>query len=371
MNLRYIFNLSWRNFLFWISRKIDYPLLPPDIVQVNFSFKCNLRCKMCSMYEQMKYLQNQGRQIEIDSDTFRKVIKETKELGTKTILFIGGEPFLRNDLFSLVSYAKYLGLNTVIVTNGVLLNEEVIEKCFDSNVDWLSISIDASNDETFSKIRGENILKKIIDNINLLNKLKEKKKRDFPKMVTVCTIMNDNLEELLEVVHLCRKLKIEKILFQPIVANNIDQTQRKTIFPGFIPPERFKVLDRVIDELINYKKESLLNFDFIGNSIKNLEMIKKNFRGDLKPQELPCYAGYNRLQIVQEGKIYFCVNQQRYEASFGDIKRKSLKELWYSKEAKFYRKLIRQCKFPCLQWCSYRDEFIELLGMIEKRILFK
>ena len=66
MNVKYIAQLSRRNFLFWLSRKLDYPLLPPDLVQINFTFRCNLRCKMCSMHEQMEYLQSQGRQVEID-----------------------------------------------------------------------------------------------------------------------------------------------------------------------------------------------------------------------------------------------------------------------------------------------------------------
>jgi radical SAM protein with 4Fe4S-binding SPASM domain len=322
------------------------------------------------MYEQMKFLQGQGRQVDIDSNTFRKVIKEAKDLGAKAILFIGGEPFLREDLFELVSYAKRLGLGTVAVTNGVLLKEDIIEKCFDSGLDWLSISIDASSEKTFSNIRGENILGKIITNLEIFNNLRRSKAKDFPKTVAVCTVMDDNLEELLEVVHLCKRLEIERVLFQPVVANNIDQTRREANFAGFVSSKRLNVLDKAIDTLIQYKKESIQNFDFIGNSIKNLNLIKKYFRGHLKPKDMPCYAGYNRAQIVQEGKLYFCVSQAKYEANFGDIRRDSLKDLWFSKEAKFYRRLIRKCKFPCLQWCSYRDEFYELVGFFQKKILF-
>lgn len=359
-----------RNFLFYLSRKINYPLAAPDAVQINFTFRCNLRCKMCSMYEQMNFLQTAGRQVEIDSDTFRKIIRETKELGTTTVLFIGGEPFLRQDIFDLVSYAKSLALNTVIVTNGVLLDDDNIKRCFDSGVDWLSISIDAASEKVFSKIRGEDVLGRVIDNINILNNMKKNAGKEFPKVVSVCTIMNDNLEDLLNVVRLCRELEIERVLFQPVVANNIDQTERGSTFSGFVPPARYKMFGAAIDELIDYKKESARNFDFIGNSVSNLKLMKKYFRGRLRPFEQPCYAGYNRLQIVQEGKVYFCVSQKKYSANFGDIAKDSLRNLWHSREARFYRKLIKRCEFPCLQWCSYRDEFIELFGILEKKRLF-
>ncbi len=73
------------------------------------------------MQDQMKLLESQGKRVDIDSDAFRKIIRETKELKTETILFIGGEPFLRKDFLDLVSYAKSFGLNTVAVTNGVLI----------------------------------------------------------------------------------------------------------------------------------------------------------------------------------------------------------------------------------------------------------
>lgn len=364
-------HLIKRNFLFYLSRKIDYPLAAPDLVQVNFSFDCNLRCSMCSMHEQMKNLESQGRQVEIDSGAFKKIIRETKDLGASAVLFIGGEPFLRKDLFELAAFAKSLRLGTVIVTNGVLLNRDNIQGCFDSGVDWLSISIDSADENTLSKIRGKGVLAKIAANIGLLNAQKKEQGREFPKIVSVCTIMAGNLEELPDIVSFCKRIGIERVLFQPVVANNIDQTQRKGSFPGFDRPGAFAGLDRSIGRLISYKKESRENFDFIGNSIRHLELIKKYFRGRVSPRALPCYAGYNRVQIVQEGKLYFCVNQKKYDANFGNIKEDNLRDLWYSAKAKFYRKLIRKCRFPCLQWCSYRDEFIELSGILQKKFLFK
>ena len=371
MKPKHLLQFTKRNFLFWLSRKIDYPLVPPDVVQVNFTFRCNLRCKMCSMYDQMEFLKSQGKQVEIEKDTFRKVIKESKELGAKAILFIGGEPFLNKDLFELIEYARTLGLGTVIVTNGVLLHEENIRKCMQTGVDWLSISIDAASEGGFSKIRGQDVFGKIVHNITMLNDFRRKGKNRSPKTVAVCTIMDDNLEDIMNVVQLCKDLEIERVLFQPVVAHNIDQTHRDGNSPGFVPPQRLDVLDKVIDNLLEYKKKSLSNFDFIGNSTRHLRLIKKYFRGSVKHRELPCYAGYNRVQIVQEGKIYFCVNQEQFEANYGDIRKDSLKDLWYSQEARSYRKLIRKCKVPCLQWCSYRDEFTALAEIFQKAFLFR
>ena len=318
----------------------------------------------------MRHLESQDRPTEIDSDTFMKILRDSKELGTKAALFIGGEPLIRKDLFDLTAYAKGLGLGTIIVTNGVLLDGSNAMKCFESGVDWLSISIDAASEESFSKIRGEDVLGKIVANVRSLNELKKQRRKRSPKVVAVCTIMNDNLEELLDVVRLCRQLEIERVLFQPVVTSNIDQTQRDVVSPGLVPPGRIELINETIGELIRYKKSSLQNFDFIANSIGNLRLITRYFKNRMKPHESSCYAGYNRLQIVQEGKVYFCVNQQKNDATFGNIKKDSLKELWFSRNAKFYRRIIRKCKSPCLQWCAYRDEFIELAEIFQKKMFF-
>lgn len=369
-NIKRLIKLGYSNFLFWLSRKIDYPLLPPDTVQINFTFRCNLACKMCNMNEQMKSLESQGRPTELDSEIIRKVIREAKDVGAKTVLFIGGEPLLKKDLFDLVGYAKEFKLNPIVVTNGVLLDADNIQRCFDSGMEWISISIDAASESVFSKIRGENVLGKIIANINLLNKMKKEANREFPKINTVCTIMNDNLEELPAVIDLCRSIGIARIIFQPVVGNNADQTVRENGSGCLIPSSKYKLLDNIIDGLIEYKQKSIDNFNFIANNVKHLRLIKKYFKGKVKPWEIPCYAGYNRLQIVQEGKIYFCVPQEKYVATFGDIRKNTISDLWFSKEAKIRRRLIRKCDKPCLQWCAYRDDFIEFCDIIDKMRLF-
>ena len=323
------------------------------------------------MRNQMELLQSQGKRTEIDSETFSKIIRQTKELGTKSILFIGGEPLLRKDLLDLVKQATNYELNTIIVTNGLLLDEDKIQASFNAGVNWLSISLDAACERLFSQIRGENTLGKVIQNIETLNRLKVKHEKDFPKVVSVCTIMNDNLEELPAIIKLCRRLKIEKLIFQPVVINNADQSQREFNSKVFIPPARYPVLDQAIDRLIGYKRASRENFDFIANSLTHLETIKKYFKQQLHKPPMPCYAGYNRLQITQDYVVYFCIPPtQGCESSFGDVSKNDLRELWYSKQARIRRRLIRKCTAPCLQWCAYRDDFYALEEAFQKKFFF-
>ncbi|MFA6217641.1 MAG: radical SAM protein [Candidatus Omnitrophota bacterium] len=364
--------LARRGFLFWLSRKIDYPLVSPDCLQINFTFRCNLRCKMCSMQERMESFRLQNKQIELDKQTIKKLIKEAFAMGVVYLILIGGEPFLDPGIYEIIAYAKQCGMRGVtVVTNGTLFSEPVIKEIFDCKLDNLSISIDAASEAVVSQIRGENVLQKIIDNVTLLNRMKERAQLALPNIVCVCTIMNQNVHEIMDVVALCRKLKIPRIIFQPVVHDNTDQNRIDFSSDVFIPAQKFSVLDGAIDSLIEYKQSNRNNYEFVANSTVHLKLIKKYFRSALKPRELPCYSGFNRIQVVQEGKIYFCVNQSEHEAVVGNMNTDSLKAVWFSKEARDLRKLIRKCVFPCLQWCAYRDEFIEISDIWEKNKLFK
>ncbi len=369
MDVAKISGLLADNFLFWLSRQIDYPLIAPDTVQVNFTFRCNLSCSMCSMAEQKKFLESQGRRTEIDTATLFRIVDETVRLGTKNILLIGGEPLLHPELFSLTAYARKRQRNVIIVTNGVLLDEKSLRKCQES-VNWLSVSIDAVRPKTFERIRGANVLPRIISNLERLNRLREETGRLEPKTVAVCTIMNENLEELTEVARLCRGLGMEKVIFQPVVSNNADQGQREFGQKFFVPKERLGVLDKAIDDLIEYKRGGPEGFAMIANSLGHLKKIKQYFRGTLK-RAYPCYAGYNRLQIAQDYDVYFCLPPDTgVETSFGDVSKQGLRELWFSPEARKRRRLIRSCRVPCLQWCAYRDDFFVMQEAFLKRFYF-
>ncbi|MFH0984770.1 MAG: glycosyltransferase [Candidatus Omnitrophota bacterium] len=360
-----------RNSFFRLSRKIDYPLVPADALQINFTFRCNLRCTMCSMHEREESFKAQNRPVDLDISTIKKLIKEGAEMKVPALILIGGEPFLEPRLFEMVSFAADCGFSSItVVTNGTIMSEKIVEKMFEANLSNLSVSIDAATEESFSKIRGQNYLEKIIANVKLINAMKEKRGRYSPSICCVCTIMDQNAGELMDVIELCRSLKISSVIFQPVVGDNTDQEKAEMNSGVCIPPARLKLLEDSIDAIIQFKKMNECNFDLVANAIENLESIKKYFQGRTKITGRPCYAGYNRIQVVQEGKLYFCVNQNSHEATFGDVKKDSLKDLWYSANARDLRKLIRQCSKPCLQWCSYRDDFDLESNYSQKRKLF-
>lgn len=93
------------------------------IVVWNMTEACNLKCVHCYANAGCKPADN-----EIASEQAVKMIDDMAAFGVPTLLFSGGEPLMRKDLFDLGAYAKSRGMRTVISTNGTLIEEKIAEK---------------------------------------------------------------------------------------------------------------------------------------------------------------------------------------------------------------------------------------------------
>jgi len=354
--------ILWRHFKFYLSSKLDYPLVEPDMLQLCFLFRCNLRCKMCNVQGKYEKLKHSSQAYELDSKTIKGLIEQAADMGIKQLFLLGGEPFLREDLFDIIKFAYNYKMETTVFTNGTLLGDPVIiERIIDSKLHNLGISIDGACENTYKNIRGEGIFEKIKNNIQLVNKFKKDRGLTLPSITIACTIMNQNIEELINIVNLARALGCDGIGFQPVVMNNTDQRLRNNPNSNWIPASRYSLLDKSIDKLLEYKFSNNDNFKFIYTGLIQLSLIKDYFKRSLTLSKQQCYAGFNRIVISQDGKLYFCAKEpDKGEISFGNIHEDKLKDLWYSDKARVFRKSIKRCGNHCLLSCTRRNEFDNL-----------
>ena len=110
--------------------------------------QCNLNCKHC--------YQDAGstKADELSTREAEKMIGEIAEAGFKIMIFSGGEPLMRPDIYHLVSHAVKAGLRPVFGTNGTLLTKEVVGKLKDCGAAAMGISLDSLNEEKHNEFRG-------------------------------------------------------------------------------------------------------------------------------------------------------------------------------------------------------------------------
>jgi len=105
------------------------------IIVWNSTKACNLRCIHCYY-------------------TAKAMIDDLAAFGAPVLLFSGGEPLLRDDLFELGAYAVARGIRTVISTNGTLIDHKAAARIKEAGFSYVGISLDGIG-STNDRFRGQ------------------------------------------------------------------------------------------------------------------------------------------------------------------------------------------------------------------------
>ena len=126
----------------------------PNHFSIDLTYKCNLSCKHC-------YIEQKDMCVETDKEKICAMIDLAKELNIQDINFIGGEPFVLDELSNYIKYAFNNNMKVWILTNGTInieKNLDLLKKCGVV----LSFSLDGSNSRSHDFIRGKNTFKKTV-----------------------------------------------------------------------------------------------------------------------------------------------------------------------------------------------------------------
>ena len=118
------------------------------IVVWNITRECNLKCVHCYNDSGVGKKCN-----DVTTEEAKAVLDDLADYGVPSVLFSGGEPLMRADLFGLMQYAADKGLRVVISTNGTLIKDEEAKKIKDIGVSYVGISLDGIG-EINDKFRG-------------------------------------------------------------------------------------------------------------------------------------------------------------------------------------------------------------------------
>lgn len=103
----------------------------------NTTRRCNLNCIHC--YADSRDQDYAG---ELTSEEGHRLVEDLADFRVPVLLFSGGEPLMRPDLFELIAHAKEKGIRPVISTNGTLITEEVARRLKGAGVGYVGISLD-------------------------------------------------------------------------------------------------------------------------------------------------------------------------------------------------------------------------------------
>ena len=133
------------------TAKTVYPAADKQrpIVVWNCTRRCNLRCVHC-----YSSAGNQDSPEALSTEEGKAFIRDLADFGVPVVLFSGGEPLLREDIFDLADFARDQGIRTVLSTNGTLITKEVADRIRDVGFAEAGISLDGIGEKN-DRFRGK------------------------------------------------------------------------------------------------------------------------------------------------------------------------------------------------------------------------
>jgi len=149
-----IYTPEWGDFL----RKEGFN--PPFTILISPTMRCNLRCVGCYAGE---YSKNDDLELSI----IKRVIEEGKSIGVCLFTILGGEPFVRDDMFEV--YREHNDVYFQVFTNGTLITEEIAKRLSELGNVAPMMSLDGFR-ETNDAIRGPGCYKKVMRGMTALER---------------------------------------------------------------------------------------------------------------------------------------------------------------------------------------------------------
>jgi len=147
------------------SEKLD--IKDRYLFELLIGYACNSNCRFCS-------IDSTRRKINSSTQELLKTIYRAKKDGFKYLGIGGGEPTIRKDLLTLISYAKQLKFEIVrIETNGILLSyPDYCKQLAEAGLDFVKISIHGHKPEIHNSLTqfpsSFNYVMKAIENLQAL-----------------------------------------------------------------------------------------------------------------------------------------------------------------------------------------------------------
>ncbi len=128
--------------------------VPPFMI-ISVTNRCNLDCKGCYA----RKFQNASKE-EMSGEFLRNLLGQARDLGISIVMIAGGEPLIRKDILDIMK--DYPEIIFPLFTNGILLDEEIIERLRSSRHIIPVLSFEGFGPRTNMR-RGEGVFELLMD----------------------------------------------------------------------------------------------------------------------------------------------------------------------------------------------------------------
>lgn len=269
-------------------------LTRPVVVDVVLTKACNLACTFCRDYELVGARMASPEQL-------AAVAEQLFPSARRVNVCSGGEPYLHRGLEGLLRLARAHGARTWVLSNGMLLEEARMRPIVDEQlISEHGFSVDGIRAPTVEAIRTGASLPVILDNIDMLLRLRERSGGQTPGIVVRYALMRRNLDELPEAVRYWGERGIQRLDANYLnLANDIDR--QESLY--YHQEHMLDVFARAREEAARFPE---LGLELPASVAEQAAMVDKPRRCrmpwefamiDATGRVLPCYRAFEALHM--------------------------------------------------------------------------
>ena len=282
--------------------------------QIELTSKCNERCVHC-------YIPHEYKISDISEELYYSVLEQLKKMGTLGVTLSGGEPMMHPKFKEFLKAAKDMDFYVHVLSNLVLLDDEMVEIMREGNVCGVQVSLYSmipEHHDTITTVKGsfektKNAILKLIEN-------------NVPVQIN-CPVMKANMKDVAEVIKWGHAHKIRVNVDYAIMAEYNHETSN---LANRLTPEECRDVIKDIIECDEDYKESIKQI--------NPATIEEDIIVDFN--EPFCGVGINTACMVANGNVYPCPGWQGYVC--GNLNERSLKEIWFHSQEMAYLRGLKK-----------------------------
>ncbi|MBI3393255.1 MAG: radical SAM protein [Nitrospirae bacterium] len=288
----------------------------------NTTRTCNLRCVHCySNSEEKKY------EGELTTEEAKALINDLGDFRIPALLFSGGEPLVRKDIFELAAYAREKkGVHVVFSTNGTLITEEVARRMRAIRVSYVGISLDGMEDVN-DRFRGvEGAFARAM--------------RGFRNCVAVgqkvglrLTLTRQTFNDLHRIFDFIEAEKVNRACFYHLVPSG-----RGHGVVDLSPAESRQAMDVILDRTMDFHRRNVsAEILTVDNHCDGPYMyLKMKAAGDPRAEEVYEMLKWNGGGLYSSGVGFGCIDflgnvhpdQFWMHYTFGNVRERKFSEIW-------------------------------------------
>ena len=307
-------------------------LPPPVTVEIQLTNACNHACPGCSF----SYLVFQpGPKDSMPYDVAEHLVSQLAAMGVRAVTISGGgEPLAWGEsrVVKLLRHARSLGMDTALITNGSLLRDfEFLSIC-----EWVRVSLDAYDGETFQRFHGrsEREFAKVVANLRIMGREAKRRKSHNEKCATLGVgflTQRDSVEanHFWKMAEFCAGIDgLDYLQFRPLVQSMAVDATLKAGWESFTKDELRALRHTFGEAAAMFGRE---DFHVLASEGKYEALSQPAFGRKYDR----CLGHFLEAVVAADCKVYHCCHGAGQEKfCLGDLRENTFAEIWHSERAK-------------------------------------